>query len=168
MAISAVVAFVYSIKSRGAMAICKPRTPALMYMVSCASAVECMYVGRGRFMPMGEQPPRIYPVVGSSSFMGMRSAFLFADMRAAAFRSTSWSPGMTHTKRPLRSPRSTRVLNTVAISSPSSSATCVAARSLSSTVYGTRSYAILALSKRRAALVLSIFFAMSTTKKAPR
>ncbi len=29
--------------------------------------LECMYVGNRFFMPMGEQPPRIYPVVGSSS-----------------------------------------------------------------------------------------------------
>lgn len=32
-------------------------------------ALEWMYVGKRFFMPMGEHPPRMYPVVGSSSFM---------------------------------------------------------------------------------------------------
>ena len=35
---------------------------------------------------------------GSSSFIGIRSHFLFPDTLAANFRSTSCSPGMTHTK----------------------------------------------------------------------
>ena len=62
---------------------------------------------------------------------------------AAFFRSTSASPGTTHTKwpaafdaaelRPGYSPFSTRVLKTHFISSPNCSATCVAARLFSST-----------------------------------
>ena len=41
---------------------------------------------------MGEQPPRIYPVVGNSSFMAIISALLFPDILAAFFKSTSLSP----------------------------------------------------------------------------
>lgn len=49
-----------------------------------------MEKGRERFfIPIGEQPPRMYPVVGSNSRTGIRSAFLLPEMRAAAFRSTS-------------------------------------------------------------------------------
>ena len=47
-----------------------------------------MNVGSGFLMPIGEQPPRIYPVAGRSSFIGLRSHFLFAETAAAAFRST--------------------------------------------------------------------------------
>ena len=132
-------------------------------MRSCNVQLSSINVGSGFLSPIGEQPPRIYPVVGSSSFIGMRSAFLLPESRAAALRSTSLSPGITQTKSPVRSPRNTNVLNTVAISSPSSSATCVAARLSSSTVYGTSSYAMFALSKRRAAFVFSTLFAIILT-----
>ena len=42
--------------------------------------------------------PRIYPVKGSNSFIGIRSHFLLPEALAANFRSTSCSPGMTQTK----------------------------------------------------------------------
>ena len=32
-------------------------------------------------IPIGEQPPRMYPVVGSNSRTGIRSAFLLPEMR---------------------------------------------------------------------------------------
>lgn len=96
------------------------------------------------------------PVSGSNSFTCIISAFLAPATRAAALRSTSILPGTTQTKWPHLSPLSTKVLNTWRISSPSSAATCPAARSFSSTAYGIKSYAIRARSSNRAAFVFDI------------
>ena len=83
-----------------------------------------MDVGRKMFLhPDGEHPPRMYPVKGNSSFIGIKSHFLFPDTFAAIFKSTSCSPGITHTKYPDFSPWSTRVLNTCSISSFKQAAT---------------------------------------------
>ena len=58
-------------------------------MTECCKTEIWKKVGNGFFIPIGEQPPRMYPVVGSNSRTGIRSAFLLPEMRAAAFRSTS-------------------------------------------------------------------------------
>ena len=57
-----------------------------------------MNVGKYFFMPTGEQPPLIYPVSGSSSFMAIRSQLLLPVTLAVFFRSSSAMPGMTQTK----------------------------------------------------------------------
>ena len=57
--ISAMVASVVATKSAGRIRICKPLTPALMYINSCSEQVEWMKVGKRFFIPIGEQPPRI-------------------------------------------------------------------------------------------------------------
>ena len=56
-ATGATVAWTKLIRSDGEISNCRPRTPALMYMVSKSVAVLCMYVGKRFFIPIGEQPP---------------------------------------------------------------------------------------------------------------
>ena len=108
-------------------------------------------------MPMAVQPPRIYPVAGRSSFMAIISAFLLPEILAAFLRSTSRLPAITHTKRPVRSPRSTSVLNTRSTGSPRLSATWSAARLSGSTSYGTSRYVTPSRSRILAALVFFSF-----------
>ena len=42
-------------------------------MTECCKTEIWKKVGNGFFIPIGEQPPRMYPVVGSNSRTGIRS-----------------------------------------------------------------------------------------------
>ena len=66
---SAVWASVKFSKSSGCSKIWHPRTPALILTSSNSSTVSSTNVGNFFFIPMGEQPPRIYPVSPNKSLI---------------------------------------------------------------------------------------------------
>ena len=146
-------------RSSGESITCSPRIPALTAISSNSMQVSSMNVGYFFFMPMGEQPPRIYPVSASSSFICVISTFLFLETAAAFFKSSSISTGMQNTSIPVLSPRVTSVLKTCSAGMPICSAAWSPERLFSSYSYSAVRYAMPALSKSR----ITFVFVMAAT-----
>ena len=69
-----------------------------------------MKVGNFFFIPIGEHPPRTYPVNGSSLSSDNNSTRLFPETFAIVFKSNSRWAAIQATKCPVLSPVNTMVL----------------------------------------------------------
>ena len=87
-------------------------SPEWLAALAKLAAERSITVWKGFFIPMGEQPPWMYPVKGSKSFAFTIRMLFSPTAFAAFFKSSSRQTGTRNTKWLAKLPSVTRVLNT--------------------------------------------------------